>query len=557
MTIRIVNLKGSVTANSNVLVLIEPSEVIKIGDSIIHGSLTTPIYVKEIKSNVRIIGSNVFATSIVSGTFGFGRDEETSKFNKFINAYYNFLESSGNSQEVLQNIRSYSDIDKTVDSLLSNFFINYASNIPQTLVADKRTFVKRVKDLYKTNGTEDAHKILFRALFDEDIEIVYPEDQVLKASDGEWVKDYVMNVSEGSGYNPFFLENTKIVGDTSGATATVSGVIKLTSNNKTYYQLNIDGGSIDGNFILDESITARKLVTLSNVITVNAKIIPSIIGIDVLNKGFGYTNNNIITLNSLTGDSARIKLKTFDKFGGLRFIEIVDNGIYYFSNTIVTINAPKMRVQGNLTITSSTPNNIATFASVVPHGLNTKSTANVQINTTNILASIYTVINAQEFRFRTTFAPGVYTANLIYDNSANLRANVGAIKESDGYWKSSKGKLSELIFLRGSKSDLYQYPIYYQPYSYVVRTNVPNNEWEDIVRKTVHPAGTELFGEVFLTTEGNVSVDSSSVETEIWSYIGLTSDKDTIKSDATVFGSNTIVGFSITADHSFVLFNYL
>jgi len=555
MTVRIVNLNGSVSANSNVLVLVEPSEDLKIGDTIIHGSFISPIYIQSIKSSTRLIASNIFPVTIVSGNFGFGRDEEKSKFNKFLDAYYKFLESNGNAQEVLQNIKSYTDIDTTVDSLLSNFFTNYASNIPQNLITDKRTFIKRVKDLYKTNGTANAHKILFRALYNEEIEIFYPEDFVLKASDGQWIKDYIMHVEKGNGYNPFFLENSKIIGQTSGATATVSRVTQITSNTKIFYELNIDENSIDGQFIADEIIVSNKLVDTSNVITVNAKIIPSLIGIDIINRGIGYTSNNKIIVNSLNGELAIVKIKGLDRSGRLNYIEIIDNGVFYYSNTIVTIDSPLKRIEGTVSIVSSTPNNIATFTSTsLEHGLLNLNTCNVELNSVvNVTAKIYTVVNSQSFRFRTSQAPGNYFANLIYNNTANLLANIGAIKISDGYWKNSRGKLSELIYLRGSKSEINQYPLYYQPYSYVVQTNIPKEEWQDVIRKTVHPAGTEVFGEVFITTESNVSVDTTSVSTEIWNYLAITCDKSTVTVDTVVFGTN----FYLTADHSFVIFDYI
>ena len=425
MTTRIVNLIGSVIANSNVLVL-ETTKDIKIGDSIIHSSLNSPIYVQSIPSSTKIIASNVFGTSIVSGLFGFGRDDQKSKFNKFLDAYYRFLESNGNAQEVIQNIKLYTDIDTTIDNLLSNFFVNYASNIPFNLITDKRTFIKRVKDLYRTNGTEDAHKILFRALYDEEIEIIYPEDYVLRVSDGQWVKDVTMNVEYVNGYTPFFLENCKIIGTSSGASATVSRVTLNTSNTKLFYQLSLDESSLEGKFLRDEIIIGRKLVSLSNVITVNAKIIPSLVSIDILNRGIGYTANNKITIDSLNGELAIVKVKGLDSSGKLNYIEVLDNGVFYYPNTIVNIDQPLKRIQGILSIVTSTPNNIATFTSSFDkHGLNALQSCNVEVNSSsNVYAKIYTIVNSQTFRFRTTFAAGTYSANLIYDNNVNIRTNI-------------------------------------------------------------------------------------------------------------------------------------
>lgn len=557
MTARLTNIKGSVSAGSNVFTLLEPSSDVKIGDSILHNTINIPIFVKEIKSTTKIIASDKFVDNIIAGSFTFGRDVETSKFNKFLNAYYKFLEKNNNSQEVLQNLKSYTDVDKTVDILLANFFDNYASNIPESIITDKRTFIKRVKDLYKVNGTEDSLKLIFLALFGEKIEISYPENYVLKPSDGEWKSEYSMNVTEGNGYNPFFFENTKIVGALSRASATVSSVIKINLNNENFYRLLLDGSTIKGSFIRDEPITARKLVSLSNVITVNATIIPSVIGIDIVNKGLGYTPNNLISLNSTTGNSARVKISKLSKTGSINYISVEESGIRYLPNTIVTIDNPIKTIQGSLVITAGVSSNIASFTSSESHGLSTKSTANVQINNTNLSAIVYLVVNTQEFRFRTSEPAGNYSAKLIYDNAANLVINSGAILRSEGNWISNKGKLSDGMYLRGSKSSLLEYPKYYQPFSYVVKSGYSNNEWQNLVKKISHPAGMAMFGEVTVDTDVDTSLKVDSISTEIWNYVGITCDKTNFTADVQSFGSVTLSNFPITADHTFLVLEYL
>jgi len=638
MTIRVLNTTASVTANSNVLILSTPTDNIQIGDVIINASFSSNVFVQSIKSNVKLIASNVFPSTIVSGSFGFARDIDNSKFNKFLNAYYTFLEETGNPQEILQNIKEYGDIDYTIDSLVENFFVNYASNLPRNLETDKRSFIKRVRDLYKSNGTEDAFKILFRAMFNEEIEIFYPESKVLKASDGQWVKDNIIKVQANDGYDPFYLENTKIIGNTSQAYATVSKVIKENIKNTQVYNLFLDTNSIDGIFDKNEIITGRKLITTSNIITINAIIIPSIINVDVINQGIGYTTNNIITISSISGVNAKAKVKSVTKRGQIKAIEISDNGAFYDSNTTITIDSPAKILAGTVVVQTGTSSNIGTFTSastfaieigeiingyyitylgryadqggldywtslvvfnlatladienairnspeassfasgIVPefgekltttvgsnsatgaeHGLLKNNTANITLQSgSNLSIKVSTIINTQEFRFLTSYPTGVYTGNLVYDNSANLIANIGALRISEGYWKNSRGKLSEKIFVRGSSSDLYQYPIYYQPYSYVVRTNVSKNEWEDIVKKTAHPAGTELFGEVFIVSEDKANVNQV-IDSEIWNYLAITTDKDTVTVDKTAFGSNTIIGFQITSDHTYMIFDYL
>ena len=48
------------------------------------------------------------------------------------------------------------------------------AEIPDDALADKRLLVKRIKDLYTTKGTIDSYKLLFKILYDEDVEINFP-----------------------------------------------------------------------------------------------------------------------------------------------------------------------------------------------------------------------------------------------------------------------------------------------------------------------------------------------------------------------------------------------
>jgi len=65
---------------------------------------------------------------------------------------------------------------------------------------------------------------------------------------------------------------------------------------------------------------------------------------------------------------------------------------------------------------------------------------------------------------------------------------------SEGFWKSRTSQLNEK-FLHDN--------LFYQEYSYQIRTGVSFDKYEKIVRDTIHVAGTELFGDAYI--EGNVN----------------------------------------------------
>ena len=107
-------------------------------------------------------------------------------FVAFVEAYYRFLEQDQGAYELIQNSRSYSDIDKTTPAFVKYFLKNYAKDIPTSTLANQKVLIKKIKDLYESKGSELSFKLLFRILYNTDISIFYPYEFVLRASGGTW-----------------------------------------------------------------------------------------------------------------------------------------------------------------------------------------------------------------------------------------------------------------------------------------------------------------------------------------------------------------------------------
>ena len=90
-------------------------------------------------------------------------------FKAFLEAYYEFLEQDQNAQELLQNARSYNDIDRTVSSFVEYFLKQYCDDIPRDVLYNKKALVKNIQDLYNSKGSEKSYKLLFRILYNKDV----------------------------------------------------------------------------------------------------------------------------------------------------------------------------------------------------------------------------------------------------------------------------------------------------------------------------------------------------------------------------------------------------
>jgi hypothetical protein len=79
-------------------------------------------------------------------------------------------------------------------------------------------------------------------------------------------------------------------------------------------------------------------------------------------------------------------------------------------------------------------------------------------------------------------------------------AEVGVVADYSGFWKTTDGRISSNKVLQDN--------LYYQVFSYVIRSDQLVNNYATILKKLAHPAGLTFFGQ-FLK---NVCIDSPIIE---------------------------------------------
>jgi hypothetical protein len=158
------------------------------------------------------------------------------KFVTFIEKYYEFLANNSVMQTsdgtnyygadyASKAISDIHDIDTTdIDLFVESFRKQYAVNFPSSVynTEDTRILYKNILDFYRAVGTEDSFKMLFRLIYNEDIEIYYPKEDMLIASGGNYVQQVRVKLRHVDDLNN--IENAKIIGKTSGAYGTVETV---------------------------------------------------------------------------------------------------------------------------------------------------------------------------------------------------------------------------------------------------------------------------------------------------------------------------------------------
>ena len=127
--------------------------------------------------------------------------EEHPLFISFLEAYYEFLETEQGSQnndatKISKDLRFVQDVDFSIEAFENSFLNTYANLVPKDVVVDKAFLIKNLLPLYLAKGNQKSFEFLFRMFFGEEVQLSFPKDQILKASDGEYSLERVLRIRD-------------------------------------------------------------------------------------------------------------------------------------------------------------------------------------------------------------------------------------------------------------------------------------------------------------------------------------------------------------------------
>ena len=144
-------------------------------------------------ATIRYVGSNTITVSMKT-EIPFDLGEElvggTSANSAFV------LELSDNVLRKASHIRENKNNEKAQGQFLEYLKGELNKGIPVKTSADRRRLIAQLKDFFRSKSTEEAYTFLFRALFNETIEIRYPGDDLLRVSDGNFLKQSTIRINE-------------------------------------------------------------------------------------------------------------------------------------------------------------------------------------------------------------------------------------------------------------------------------------------------------------------------------------------------------------------------
>ena len=156
----------------------------------------------------------------------------------------------------LQQLLEYANTDNTIYDFLDQLRDSFMNAIPKNLASglDQRNLIKNIRELYRAKGTSEGHKIFLRMLLDQSSDIMYPNQYMMKTSDGNWGYKNILRCSPGANADPDEMVGQVITGQTSGATAVVASALSTAEGTDSISEFEINPASLVGTFVDGETV---------------------------------------------------------------------------------------------------------------------------------------------------------------------------------------------------------------------------------------------------------------------------------------------------------------
>ena len=286
---------------------------------------------------------------------------------EFLESYYEWLELQGNVNDILYKLDEV-DYNKFSKDFYENFrreILPLIPGNPDSVSAEEDTILRAASDLYSSKGTPNGIKLLFRLLFNEEVELDFPSERVLKPSFGEWsqrsfVRVVEQNISQQRISEIFSLSGKRVfvseeayqldvqsngdyrIGETVTTDSGFVGIVILWNRFDSIISFKVISGEIQPNDVLVGGSASRSVVSkLPLPITVGGSM--TIESITKIGSDLGTSVFNMVVSN-VTGNVSDPELAFRDPSTGVEFnasptmsrIDIVNQGEgYVFNNTFV------------------------------------------------------------------------------------------------------------------------------------------------------------------------------------------------------------------------------
>lgn len=427
----------------------------------------------------------------------FVRDEYP-KFISFLEAYYEFLEEKQGSLNndlisKAKSIGSVSDIDLSLDDFEDHFYEKFAALLPKEAEVRKDILFKNLNRLYLSKGSIESYKFLFRLLFNEEVQIIEPKNEVLKASSSVWsienslridpnelylvhtgngtkttfllpssaftVRTVLVNGVQTNGYvvnqaykkiifntapannatikiyfNDFdfsLFNNRKIIGKTSRASAIVERFAVSLISNRNIEDLYVNSKTLVGNFENGEYCITDVIVD-GTILNFELLTSSALRAINIIEGGSNYANNDLVIISGGGAEQEAVAIIDEVFAGTADTITVQKFGAGFAVGGIIDTLDPPLAVNGTISTVNTTGSNVINTYTILSDTL-IANVSSLAIDTTDYGIPGKTVNNTSKIvelmNPRTITVGGINSCLVI---SSNTVLNTVPIIETQG-----------------------------------------------------------------------------------------------------------------------------
>jgi hypothetical protein len=211
-----------------------------------------------------------------------------------------------------------------------------------------------------------------------------------------------------------------------------------------------------------------------------------------------YERNDILFENggSIIIDGSKLdvlKTEEWQGLGPITRIELLDFGSGYTNDDLPTV-----------TVTSST----GTLADIRVNFVQGTGT-NIEFDAIAAQGGLGAIRAVEVANFGINYSNASIDATGTGNGNANLIPIISGLGVKDGSWVNDDGKLNYKYI---------QDSFFYQDFSYVIRSGLAFSDYADTIKRILHPAGLQAFGEIVITSFIDASLDFRVIQ-EIEKYV--------------------------------------
>ena len=190
-------------------------------------------------------------------------------------------------------LADYRNIEYSVDKYVDYLKDELYPSIPTNIYGDKRLVALKFKDFFQSKGNEASYQFLFKLLYNEEVSLYYPGEDILRISAGNFEKTQIIRSPYTA--NVFSFLNKTITGSTSGAIGNVVDIKRYVIGiyDVAEMTLKLVSGTFSGGETISDVADATLTSTLYGMIT----------GFNINDGGSGYQAGDQL---SITGDGSAV-----------------------------------------------------------------------------------------------------------------------------------------------------------------------------------------------------------------------------------------------------------